>query len=433
VRHRWFDDWRGARGPALKALVADVLAMVAAHEQEAGARKRARRPEDRKHHETAVEAVVANLAYEVVRPSETGHMAVLTGNGPNGFTRYDNRALGKPLRKLLGHFSVLNLIEWTRPKSLGEAFAFAPTEAFAEMVNRAGIVAADFGRLDGQEVIVLSEKATIGSGSAAFTLKGLVDYPETPQTTAMRGKVRALNAFLADADITFVPDGGEVVDTRARTMRRHFSMPKGLPNAAPSFDRCGRLFGGFWQNMKSSRRAGIRIEGESIVNLDYGQMGARLAYAHVGATPPKGDIYAVPGLEAHRDAVKRALNCLLTDDYQRRRWPKEWSEEEEEAGAEARLPAGWTVAQTRGAILIRHPSLRQCMGVGLGMRTMYRESEIMVAVLGEMMSRDIVGLGLHDGLLVQASRAEETKAIMVDAAWSIASTDIPVGVSGGPL
>ncbi len=54
--------------------------------------------DDQKNHETAVEAVVANLAYEVVRPSATGHIAVLTGNGPNGFTRYDNPAFGKPLR-----------------------------------------------------------------------------------------------------------------------------------------------------------------------------------------------------------------------------------------------------------------------------------------------------------------------------------------------
>jgi hypothetical protein len=70
------------------------------------------------------------------------------------------------------------------------------------------------------------------------------------------------------------------------------------------FDLSGRLFGGFWQGLQRERRSGIRIDGEPVATLDYSSMFARLAYASKGVRPPAGDLYAIPGLEGRRDAVK---------------------------------------------------------------------------------------------------------------------------------
>ena len=42
------------------------------------------------------------------------------------------------------------------------------------------------------------------------------------------------------------------------------------------------------------------------------------------------------------------------------------------------------------------------------------------------MSRGIVGLGLHDGLVVAASKADEVKAVMEAVGRGITSTDLPV-------
>jgi hypothetical protein len=47
-------------------------------------------------------------------------------------------------------------------------------------------------------------------------------------------------------------------------------------------------------------------------------MGTRLAYAHLGQPAPHGDVYAIPGLEDHRNAVKLAMNCLLFDEKPKR-------------------------------------------------------------------------------------------------------------------
>jgi hypothetical protein len=98
----WFDQWRGARGPALRSHVATVREVLDKHEKAAGGRQRARRADDQGRHEIAVETVVANLAHSTVFNASDRWLAILTGNRTRGFTRYENAALGKPLRTLLG-------------------------------------------------------------------------------------------------------------------------------------------------------------------------------------------------------------------------------------------------------------------------------------------------------------------------------------------
>jgi hypothetical protein len=58
----WFDPWRGARGPALRSLVVTIRDALDKHEKTSGDRRRARRPDDQRRYESAVETVVANLA-----------------------------------------------------------------------------------------------------------------------------------------------------------------------------------------------------------------------------------------------------------------------------------------------------------------------------------------------------------------------------------
>ncbi|MDQ0510633.1 hypothetical protein [Ancylobacter amanitiformis] len=412
------------------ALVADIRAMVDAHEAASGARKRARKPVDQRHFETAVEVVVANLAHAVLVPPETGRIAVLTGNGARGATRYANRALGEPLRALLGTLGELGVLDWQWTGKRHEASSLAPTEAFRERVHGAGVTLADFGRVPGEETIILSQKVRSSMPSGEAPLRKLVNYPDAAEADAMRHDMKALNGFLSSADIRFVEDGLGPVDTSNRTLRRHFVRQAGDTDAAFTFDLSGRLFGGFWQTMKSERRAGIRINGEPVAELDYGQMAVRLAHAHVGATPPEGDMYALPGLEGHRAAVKTAVNVLLNDTHRRNAWPSSLTEAGDGADAEASLPEGWTVAKVRAAVLARHPALAPCLSAGLGLRLMHTESEILVSVLKEMMARGIVGLGIHDGLLTPASKSEEVRRIMVEEARIKAGTTIPVSVTG---
>jgi hypothetical protein len=420
-RFHWFDEWRGARGPALRSLVTIIREALDKQEKAVGKRKRKRRLDDGRRYEIVVETVVANLAHSTVFNASDRWLAILTGNGTRGFTRYENAALGKPLRTLLGGLEALGLIEWRYSPRRGEASSLAPTERLVKMVRDAGVTLEDFGRLANEEVISLSQKRKIGDWRESRIERDWINYIDTAETNAMRDDIRRVNAWLQRASITFVDGGAEPVDVHDRTLRRLFVIHEGDP-LGQRFDLSGRLFGGFWQGLQRERREGIRIDGEPVATLDYSSMFARLAYASKGVQPPAGDLYAIPGLEGHRDAVKLGVNALLFDQQTRRQWPK--TEDPEQ-----RLPSGWTLARFRRALIERHPLIADCIGKGLGFHLMHTESEIMVRVLTTLVSEGVTALPLHDGILVRKSHASMGKVAMEAVSRDTTSYVLPVTCS----
>ncbi|MGE7416953.1 hypothetical protein [Methylobacterium tarhaniae] len=421
ARHRWFDEWQGAATPRLRRLVEEATALVAQYEREAGSRVRDRRPDDLAHYLTAIEVLVSNLAYAVLIPPPTGRLALLTGNGNEGCTRYDNRAFGRPFRTLLDTFEGIGWLSRERgyrDRQGGVASSIAPTPLFASKVHEASVSLSDFGRIEGEELIILKRKVTADVGHSSR--KELVNYPETSTTTSLRDTMRGFNSFLAGADISFLDDGLGAVDLHNRIQRRHFLIGN---DDTPSCSLGGRLYGGAWQNLPRSRRASIRIGGEPIVVLDFSAMAPRLAYASVGATPPTGDIYALPGLDTvHRPAVKKAFNTLLCDTFIRKRgWP-------EPDDGDPRLPPSWTVPRFRAALLDRHPALLPCLGTGMAPQLQNTESTILMEVLSEMRIRGIPVLSLHDGLFCPGPQADDVKRVMEGVALAITSAHVPVGV-----
>lgn len=424
VRHRWLDAWQGAATPRLRRLVEEAGSLVTQYERATEARQRQRRPVDQLHHLTAIEVTVCNLAYAVLMPPETGRIALLTGNGCRGFTRYESRAFGKPFRDLLHALRSIGWLSWEhggRDGRMGVASSIAPTAAFSARVNKAGIGLTDFGRVEGEEVILFSRKVDTGANDQ--TRREMVEYPETASTRAHRDTMRSLNAFQAKADVSFLDDGLGPVDLQNRVQRRYFLCDaEGIPDLSCG----GRLYGGAWQNLKRIRRRHIRIEGEPVALLDYSAMAPRLAYASMGVAPPPGDIYALPGIDPiHRPAVKKAMNTLLCDRHRRQRgWP-------EPGEGDPKLPRDWTVPRFLAALQERHPSLMPCIGTGMSPRLQNTESTILTEVMMEMKARNIPVLSIHDALLCPASRSSQVKEVMEEVALSATSFHIPV--SGQPL
>jgi hypothetical protein len=443
-RYRWFDDGLRADGENLKALIENTLRFLEHHERHTKARSRARRPADLAHHLARVEAIVCNLAYAVLQPPQNGRLAIKLGNGRKGRSRYDSPVYGKPLSPListLGEIDILRVYAPSVPRR--EVSSIEPTEWFARKVCECGVQLSDFGRDNTEEVILLNRsfREIIPGGSQAgerVKHKEPVDYHDTAQTRLYRDAMRRQNAFLKSASIDFINDGLEpVIDPFDRTMRRHFVI---LKDQETRFDQSGRLYGGFWQNLKSARRQHIRIDGEPIVVLDYGSMFTRLAYLEAGATPPEGDLYAIPGCEGYRSGVKLVMNCFLFDGGTRSKWPAELGvgvgndrdaesdPEGKAASFEARLPESWTVRKARAAILAVHPALKAAWGRHLGYKLMHMESEIQAAVLEALFAKNIQALGMHDGIFIAASNAEEARVVMIDKAVEIVGGHIPVNV-----
>jgi hypothetical protein len=287
ARHRWVRPWLSSNGDAVRHLVAETLAAADKFEAQHFPRTRARRPADRKNRQALVRTLVVNLAHASLSPPPSGRLAIRAGNAPKAKTRYDHPAFGKGVKPLLIVMHEAGLLDFRLPVAMrGEVSSIAPTDAFAARVRELGIGLSDFSH--GEEVLVLTRK--VGTRAAPSTDR--VDYEDTAETNALREEVRRVNAYLAAANIDFVQDGLQPhIDPHERGLKRRFVLLKA--DKRPRWDRGGRLFGdGFWINLESNRRSSIRIGAERVADLDYSSMFARLAYAHVGAVAPSGDLYA---------------------------------------------------------------------------------------------------------------------------------------------
>jgi hypothetical protein len=341
------------------------------------------------------------------------------------------------VKPLLDQMHEMSLLDFSLPKAMrGEVSSIAPTPAFAARVHELGITLGDFGRDEREEVLVLTRNA----GTRAAPVRDRVEYEDTAETNALRIEVRKINAFLAAAEIAFLPDGlTPHVDDRDRLLERRFVLFKGDKEAR--WGRGGRLFGdGFWLTLASGRRGNIRIGGEPVADLDFSSMFARLAYARLGVEPPSGDLYAIPGLEGYRSGVKLAFNILLFDGKgQRKKWPEvmgfglgddadaKRDPNSRAAQCDGLLPHGWEdPKRLRDAILEKHPALRKAFGRGLGYGLMFTESQVLMAVLLELTRRGIVALPMHDGLLCAQSRKDEVADVMRKTALEITGAVLPV-------
>ena len=123
--------------------------------------------------------------------------------------------------------------------------------------------------------------------------KALREYPDTPSSNQMREYLKLINQNLLShgydlyvADDTYVLMQKEIATRRARkkqdedklepvnlskrTSRRVFG--RGL------FERGGRFYGGWWQNIPSAYRSVISITGKPTIEMDYSQYHPNILY-----------------------------------------------------------------------------------------------------------------------------------------------------------
>ena len=162
---------------------------------------------------------------------------------------------------------------------------------------------------------------------------------------------------------------------------------------------------------KESRKAAITIDGCFTTELDYSAMLPRLIYGNVGAMLPhefEADPYRIPGFERSRKGIKKLFNAMLFVENleQCRSYPKETAEyfhPEERRTVQAVMEAIRTV----------HHPVKEHFGTGIGHALQNLESEILVAVLMRMKSKNLPGLPVHDAVIVKREDKSEVRDIML--------------------
>lgn len=173
---------------------------------------------------------------------------------------------------------------------------------------------------------------------------------------------------------------------------------------------------------KEDRRERILINGESTVELDYNSLPYHCMYALAKSPMPVGDVYAIPGLDPESRAGIKKLMIALTFDKKsnRNKFPKgSWS-----MFSEIDQRAGASVAIAR--IRAHHAGIGHFLGADQGHRLQFIESQVLVALLMRIREEGLIGLPIHDCLLVPVSQADKIQVIMEEVSLLVAGIRVPV-------
>lgn len=376
--------------------------------------------------------VLANFAATITNPP-LAPRAIAVPQGKLKATRYDNAAItGRQLKPTLDALEAAGMIVRS-PAIFKQARTTAqPTARLVELMAAHNVTASSIIRLPGEEVILLRKRKARhasendgggddGAGEPFIAthnqVGSFIDYPDDClEANALRTELRRYNEFLFKSDIRVM---GVNNPPPPKPFKRIFAT-----SGLVQFNLHGRLYagqvGGWHQGLPKTERHLIRINGESIVEIDWQSLHLRLAYVEAQCSPPAGDLYAIPGLEPYRPALKIVCSAMLSVSGELIKLPPSVRE------ASPDLTKQWTARRIAEAVKEYHAPIAHMFGKDRGIAYMNKDAAMLMRVLASMMGRGLPALPLHDAILVQQSAKDIAIATMQEASLEMLGVVLPV-------
>lgn len=245
-------------------------------------------------------------------------------------------------------------------------------------------------------------------------------FADTPETDRMRSNLVRINAVNTPDRIRLPPLSDDELDDLFDALwgpveeswrpmspmavegwftqtQLHRSFSRG------SFEFGGRFYGPAWQQLPKAWRSRILIDGEPVVELDFGSLHPRLLHhRYLGIEAPE-DCYA--GVAIPRDLAKRAVAMMLNAENGVTRAPR-WFH---------RADAGMTWKAMREAVASGLPSLIPYFGTGIGLKLQRLDSDMAEAVMLHFANEGVPCLTVHDSFIVAERHSTELEATMREA------------------
>lgn len=165
----------------------------------------------------------------------------------------------------------------------------------------------------------------------------------------------------------------------------------------------GRFYGAAWQQMPKVWRNRILIDGEPVVELDYGSLHPRMAHHLYERVEAPEDCYA--GIDAPREIAKKAVSALINMENGATRPPRWFTVKD----------AGMPWASLFSAIAAELPRIVPHFATGVGLQLQRVDSDIAEQVMLHFAERDIPCLGVHDSFIVAERHSADLEATMRQA------------------
>lgn len=440
------DYWKVFATERGQALLSRITGIIQDHEK--GQRKRTPKRDAYEAYLKLVHMLTANLAYLHILQQHAGVKGGLhVSRSKRVLARKRQKHTSVPgfvneqLLRLLDTFASTDLIRQVIPavetrgrmhnpfaksRKYGDSTVIYPTGRFLGLMYDLDVNALeDVSRNAQGEEIVLLKSHQVDADD--WSESSEVDYPDNAVADKYRATLRQIQKKI-DAAMTIVIHEnkpsiktGMLIDSRMTRLRRVFTRNR--------WDSCGRYYGGWWMPLgKEERLERIVLDGHRVAELDFSAMMVRLAYGLVRVQPKVGDLYAIPGFTKSRDCMKVLMLALLFDrpGENRKRLPK---------GARTGLhrEEKRPTVEIIQALKDYHKPLGRLFGSGAGHDLLFRESQVMTEILLRINALGIVGLPIHDAILVPMNRVEEARGVMEEVFSSLVGVQGVVKVTLPPM
>lgn len=433
TRGTFLDETISLRDPEGEALVADVMGRVAA--QRASDRKR--RPADIENEKNLLRCLMANglLCEWHRRPPIVSYFrkADRYSQKPNKPVWLSGRALGRET-DLLAAASLVQLLPGERETASG----YIVTDELLGLVRSHAVTVQSLRRSIDREDLVRLKEARPRATFDPFMRKLVrhkgdrIYFEPTTQTEEWRDAVSAFNDFLSQQEIDVRPPV-DLVDRWMTSLNEDdvhsggkIYRPEMFRNAVyrvfndgtadhPTFERGGRLAGGFWMNIPKEVRPYITINGQPTMELDYAACHPRMLY-HERGLDCIDDPYDIPQVvklgqsagaspEECRSWVKWIFQFLING----RRRPGRNS-----CPPDVSLTPDIKPSELAKIIEARHEPIADAFRTGAGLRLMRLESDIAMAVITKAREQGWPALPIHDSFITTIDNEAHLRRIMTD-------------------
>ena len=127
----------------------------------------------------------------------------------------------------------------------------------------------------------------------------LIGYRPTEQTKLMTKNLEVINNALSEADINLYVSNEEMINLNAAMRKKYEEDPSKLPEVQfnrkwlyrvfnEDFERGGRFYGGFWQEIPSDYRSRLTIDHRITFEIDFSSLHPAILYLREGyCNPPE--------------------------------------------------------------------------------------------------------------------------------------------------
>lgn len=173
---------------------------------------------------------------------------------------------------------------------------------------------------------------------------------------------------------------------------------------AESWERGGRMYGGYWQGMPKRFRNQLLIDGQPTIELDYSRLHPTMLFNEAGiALPDNLDPYTVPGFNVELAGAKQTFNRLLNHDKQItfiKTEQGEWFDDAKSFNA------------YRDAMVEHLAPIAHYFRNDKGAQLQKNDSELALNVIMRCMNENIAVYPVHDSFIVRHDNAQRLKLIM---------------------